>query len=418
MPGGTMASFKRWFWRPPRPHGQTIADRRVSPLELLYDLVYVALIAQSAHHLAEDASLRTFGEFAVVAAMIWLAWINGSLYLELHGQPDGRTRSFVFLQIWILAVLAVFTEDAATTSSQPFALTYTAFLVVLTWLWYAVRRQDAPEWRDVTARYIVAMLVSVFGILATAFLPPEPRLLVWAAFVIGWFVYFVALAWNPRLGFGRGVAPTDSLVERFGLFTIIVLGEVVFGVVAGLSTAEHDAITIATGILALGLGFGFWWIYFDALGGRLPRREGRALIAWLLGHFPIALAIAASGAAMVGLIEHAHDARTPDPIAWLLSGAVALVLLAAAMIARSLEEYERLAAAYGPLGVAMGGGALVALGMGFLGPPPWLLVLALGVLLTALWLFAVSRFLAVGAWEAEWSTEGERPPDGERPAEA
>jgi hypothetical protein len=30
--------FKTWFWSPPRPHGDTIVDRRVSPLELLYDL--------------------------------------------------------------------------------------------------------------------------------------------------------------------------------------------------------------------------------------------------------------------------------------------------------------------------------------------------------------------------------------------
>src|SRR5262245_46427337 len=253
MPGETYARFRRWFWRPPRPHGQTIADRRVSPLELPYDLIYVALIAQSAHHLAEDASLRALAEFAVVAAMIWLAWINGSLYLELHGQPDGRTRSYVFLQIWILALLAVFTENAAGSTGQPFALLYTAFLLVLTWLWYTVRQQDTPEFRAVTARYLAAMLVSVAGILVSSFLPPEPRLIVWAAFCFGWFVYFVALAWNPRLGFGRGVVPTDSMVERFGLFTIIVLGEVVFGVVAGMSAAEHDAITIVTGILALGL---------------------------------------------------------------------------------------------------------------------------------------------------------------------
>jgi low temperature requirement protein LtrA len=401
MPGETYARFRRWFWRPPRPHGQTIADRRVTPLELLYDLIYVALIAQAAHHLAEDASLETLLEFTVVTAMIWLAWINGSLYLELHGQPDGRTRSYVFLQMGLLALLAVFTEDAAGTTGQPFALLYVGFLAVLTWLWYTVRRQDRPEFMAVTARYLAAMIVSVAGILLSAFLPAEPRLIVWAAFSVGWFVYFVALAWNPRLGFGSGVVPTDSMVERFGLFTIIVLGEVVFGVVAGMSAAEHDPITIFTGILALGLGFGFWWIYFDTCGGRLPRREGRALVAWMLGHFPIALAIGASGAAMVGLIEHAHDAVTPQPIAWLISGAVALVLVAATLVARSLEDFERLSAAYQPLGIAMFAGALAALALGWLSPPPWLLVLLLGALLSTLWFFAVGRFLAAGAWEDE-----------------
>jgi len=40
--------FKRWFWRPPRAHGEVIADRRVSNLELFYDLVYVAVLGQAA----------------------------------------------------------------------------------------------------------------------------------------------------------------------------------------------------------------------------------------------------------------------------------------------------------------------------------------------------------------------------------
>ena len=63
------------------------------------------------------------------------------------------------------------------------------------------------------------------------------------------------------------MTPTDSFVERFGTFTIIVLGEVVFGVVNGLSLAHHDVTTITTGLIALVVGFGFWWIYFDVVGG-------------------------------------------------------------------------------------------------------------------------------------------------------
>jgi low temperature requirement protein LtrA len=71
---GRRGGFKRWFWRPPRPHGEVIADRTVSALELFYDLVYVTVIAQAAHHLAEHVSARGAAEFAVVFALIWIAW--------------------------------------------------------------------------------------------------------------------------------------------------------------------------------------------------------------------------------------------------------------------------------------------------------------------------------------------------------
>jgi low temperature requirement protein LtrA len=144
----TLARFKRWFWRPPRPHGEVIADRTVSFLELLYDLAYVAVISQATHHFAGHISIRGFAEFAVIFGLIWIAWINGSLYLELHGREDGRTRNIVFLQMGILALLAVFTGDAANGGGQSFAWVYAALLAFMTWLWYLVRQQDRQAQPD------------------------------------------------------------------------------------------------------------------------------------------------------------------------------------------------------------------------------------------------------------------------------
>jgi low temperature requirement protein LtrA len=96
----------------------------------------------------------------------------------------------------------------------------------------------------------------------------------------------------------------------------------VIGAVDGLSGAERDAKTIITGMLALSMGFGFWWIYFDLVGRRLPRAERLALANWVMSHLPITLAITAAGAGMVSLIGHAHDASTPAGTSWLLAGAL------------------------------------------------------------------------------------------------
>ena len=116
------SQFKRWLTAPPRPHGAILKDRTVSNLELFYDLVYVAVISQASHHLTEHISLQGFAEFAVIFGMIWFAWFNGSLYIELHGREDGRTRLSVFLQMGVLALLAVFTGDAAGATGSQFAL--------------------------------------------------------------------------------------------------------------------------------------------------------------------------------------------------------------------------------------------------------------------------------------------------------
>ena len=233
----------------------------------------MAVIAQASHHLAEHVSLVGFLEFAVIFSMLWFAWFNGSLYVELHGREDGRTRLLVFLQMGILALLAVFTGDAAGATGPQFALVYAAFLALLGWAWYSIReldRTERPEFLRITAFYVGGMILSTVVVGATAFLEDSWRLVLWTVFLVGW-IGFILMGSRGSTRQAEGIAPTESLVERFGLFTIIVLGEVILGVVTGLSAAGADALTIATGSLAMVIGFGFWWIYFDLVGRRLPR---------------------------------------------------------------------------------------------------------------------------------------------------
>jgi low temperature requirement protein LtrA len=125
----------------------------------------------------------------------------------------------------------------------------------------------------------------------------------------------------------------------------------------------------------------------------------------VLSHFPIALSIAASGAAIVNMIEHAHDQRAPEATAWLLASTVALGLLSLIAIERALADAERLSFVYRPLGLALGTGAVAALAIGWLHPAPWLLALLLVAVLGVIWAFAVFRFLRVDAWPGGYEAE-------------
>ena len=393
----TIGRFRRWFWRPPRAHGEIDPERSVSFLELFYDLVYVVVIAQAARRLAGDISVRGAVEFIVVFGLIWLAWINGTLYYELHGREDGRTRTFVFLQMAILALLAVFTAGAAGADGTAFAVVYAAFLLVLTWLWYSVRHQDRPEYLEASARYLFGMIVSLVVIVGSAFLSPGSRVVAWGGLVTMWIAFSGYLGWRSREQIAVGMHPTDSMVERFDLLTIIVLGEVVTGVVGGLTQVPRDPVTMVTGLCALLVGFGLWWIFFDFVGRRQPRDDGLTLNIWMVSHLPVTLAIAAAGASMVGLIAHAGEPRTPPEIAWLLAGSVAVGLLALILTIRTLVDFERLGAVYRPLSRVMAGAAGMALLVGWWQPTGWLLTLSLVAILLGVWLFAVDRMLRLGS---------------------
>jgi len=67
--------FRRW-WQPPRPASDRSEERRVTFLELFYDLVYVVIIAELSHTLAGNMSLAGIGTFVFLFIIVWSApWI-------------------------------------------------------------------------------------------------------------------------------------------------------------------------------------------------------------------------------------------------------------------------------------------------------------------------------------------------------
>ena len=380
---------QRWF-RPPRAHGDVDRERTVSFLELFYDLVFVLLIAQIAHTFAVHVSWTGLRDFVVVFGLIWIAWINGTLYHDLHGGEDGRSRMYIFGQMALLVVLAVFTAHAADKpdDGRGFAIVYTILLLFIAWQWFDVRRFDSPEWQGVAGGYVAGMLVIAAIVLASAFVnDPETRVYFWAVAVGLTLVGNLVLILRPRdEAIAEATRPTESLVERFGLFIIIVLGEVIVGVAEGLSSEDRSLVTIATGIIALGIGFGFWWNYFDFVGGREPAAT-RFSGAWIFGHLPLAIGISATGAGMVSLIENAGDARTPAPTAWLVSGGVAAVALSIVLLTFTINRHPARQAVPFTLTAAAVGSLVIAA----VRPAPWLLALVVYSLLSVVWFEAFLR---------------------------
>ena len=167
-----LSAFWERFWMPPRAHGEVRHDRRVSYVELFYDLVFVVVISRAAHALAHDVTWSGTGHFVVIFAMVWILWFNGTLYYELHGREDGRTRTFVFIEMILLALLAVFTEGASGEYSRQFAVVYALLLAIVTLYWWGVLRHDAPQYRAQARRYITFMVVGVAVVVASALAAP------------------------------------------------------------------------------------------------------------------------------------------------------------------------------------------------------------------------------------------------------
>jgi len=90
---------KRKWWQPPRRFEDRQNERKISWLELFFDLVYVACIGQITSHIATHMDGEDIGYAILFFVFIYWSWINGTQYYELHGNDTIRTRWFVFIQM-------------------------------------------------------------------------------------------------------------------------------------------------------------------------------------------------------------------------------------------------------------------------------------------------------------------------------
>jgi low temperature requirement protein LtrA len=358
------STFRR-LWQPPARFEDRPTDRRVSFLELFFDLVFVVVISQLAHRLAEHPSWSGAGWFVFLFYAVWSSWINGTTYHDLHGTDDVSARVFTFGQMLAVAVMAAFVADVPGRGSAGFAVGFAINTLLLVILWFRTGLHD-PSHRSASVPYSFAYLVAAALFGASVLVDEPERYWLWAiglaVQIVGQIVAF--LRWTPPESQGGDavIAVTPSLVERLGLFVIIVLGEVIVGAVDGMAeTAPLDTGEIVIGLLGVLVAIGLWWIYFDLVSHRAPVSKLTQL--WLNLHLPLVIAIAAGGAGVLNTVEHTREAL-PDAVRWLLVGSLAVALVSVAAIARTLQIRRRDDRVYRPAEAALVVSGFLILGVG------------------------------------------------------
>jgi low temperature requirement protein LtrA len=359
------ASTLRRLWQPPARFEDRATDRRVTFLELFFDLVFVVVISQLGERLAQHPTWSGVGWFVFLFYAVWSSWNNGTQYYDLHGTDDVSARVFTFGQMLAVAVMAAFIAQVPGAGSTGFALAYAANTLVLVILWFRTGLHD-PSHRPASVPYSIAYLIAVALFAGSALVDGPARYWLWgvalASELAGLLIAF--RRWTPPASQGGEavIATTPSLIERLGLFVIIVLGEVIVGAVNGM--AEVAPLTfdeVVIGLLGVLVAIGLWWIYFDLVSHGAP--VSRTTQLWLYLHLPLVIAIAAGGAGVLNTVEHAGDAL-PDAVRWLLVGSLAVALVSVVVIARTLETHRRLSDVYRPAEMALLASALLCLVVG------------------------------------------------------
>ncbi|NJK74427.1 MAG: low temperature requirement protein A [Microcoleus sp. SU_5_6] len=137
---------KRQWWQKPqlRTDEDQNIHRKVSWLELFFDLIFVVVVAELSHYLAKHVSLEGVGSFILLFLPVWWVWIGATYYNERFETEGLENRIFTFLQIIGAAGLAVFVHDGLGKTSIGFALAYVLSRLIITYLWVRGGYHDRP----------------------------------------------------------------------------------------------------------------------------------------------------------------------------------------------------------------------------------------------------------------------------------
>jgi low temperature requirement protein LtrA len=264
--------------------------------------------------------------------VIW-SWTGVTFYSTRFETDDLAHRLLMLLQIAAAAFMAVSVPDGLGKNSTWFALSYAVTRTILV-IEYLRTRRHVPEVHQLTTRYSIGFSIAAGIWFASAFVPSPIRFIFW---IIG-----LGVDIGTPLLFARQLsvqfAPhVQHLPERFGSFTIIVLGISLLGVVNGISSHNWTVPSIISAGLGLGIAFSLWWIYFDTVDGSEIRalRENKQIgiyVTWLYIHFPLIIGFTAFGVSIAHVVLSNQALALPSSEKWLLCTSTFLCLLALGII--------------------------------------------------------------------------------------
>jgi len=300
-------------------------ERHATWLELFLDLVFVVAVAQLGHLLAQDVSLTRLFAFVGLYIPIWYAWFHHTLYADRFDTDNFSHRFLTFAFMLGVAGLAANIHGVLVDTSVYFAASMVTIKVIMIVLYQRCVHIEVA--RPLANRLSTIFLVSGALWLVSIFVPMPWRFWFWGAAVI--FEFALVFHRSTRMKYAVLPLTESHVVERWGLFTIIVLGESVAAIVNGASETGFQIPTAVIGILGLLLIFGYWWIYFENTdGSALKGLGGWWPVVWLYSHLPLVMSLTALGVGIGHLLTEGIAQPVEPSTNALTTGALAVSFVA------------------------------------------------------------------------------------------
>jgi low temperature requirement protein LtrA len=360
-------------------------ERRTTPVELLWDLVFVFAITQVTTLLWREQTWRGFGRAMLVLALVWWAWSAYVWAANAQSAGSPTLRACLLISAISIFISGLSVPHVFGTEATLFAVTYAIVRFLHLALYADASRKGNAKWSAI-AGFALTVTIGMALLIAGSFIGGTAMIVLW---VLAAAIDYAGPAWLTRERL-RGLqrVAVAHFAERYSLFVIICLGEsiVAIGVGALGPSAERplDAELVVAVALGLLITVAMWWTYFEGFAEtaaeRLRDHDDPVLAAadgYSYLHLVIVAGIITFAVGVKVLTRDSVTAPLPDPARLALGGGVALYLLGNAAFAMRMAgrvDYEKLAVIVALLALYAVGGEIAA----------WAVAAAVAALLGAL----------------------------------
>jgi low temperature requirement protein LtrA len=360
---------------------EAAAERRTTPVELLWDLVFVFAVTEVTTLLVNHTNWARLGEAMLVLALVWWAW---SAFVWAANAQEEQSRT---LRVCLLAgtalifVVGLAVPHAFGRNSLLFAIAYAAVRFLHLGV-YADASRRGNAGRAAILGFAVTVVIGMVLLVVGAAMHGWARIVLWLVAVA---IDYAGPAWLTRERLrGLQQVAVAHFAERYGAFVIICLGESVLAVGVGISERPLTAGLVISATLPLLTAVGMWWTYFDRTADRAQERLRvhddpvlAAADAYSYMHLIVVAGIIIFAGGVKLVVRDSVSAPMPDAARLAMCGGAALYLIGlAAFRLRILGEHS-----FGRLLVAVALMALYAAGGGL---PAWAIGAGTAVLMAAL----------------------------------
>jgi low temperature requirement protein LtrA len=305
-------------------------ERRTSPVELLWDLVFVFAITQVTALISKDLTWAGAGRGMLVLALVWWAWSAFVWAANAHDTGAPSLRLFLLLAMVLTFVAGLALPHAFEDEAPVFAVAYAGVRFLHLALYADASRRGNASWRAI-AGFAITVVIGMALLVAGAVAGGTAQIVLWCAAVA---IDYAGPAWLTRERL-RGLqrVAVAHFAERYSLFIIICLGESIVAIGVGATEEEFDAELIAMVGLGLLITVALWWTYFDRFAAiaeeRLRSHHDPVLAAADAYSYLHLVLVAGIIVFAAGVKLAVHDVREPldDATRLALCGGVALYLV-------------------------------------------------------------------------------------------